>query len=99
MIKLMYILKRKEGMSREEFKDYWLNTHAPLVLKMPNLRKYVVNISSGDADFDGVAELWFDSAEDMNMALKSEAGKAVVKDAGNFVSKAHVLTVEEHNIL
>ena len=99
MIKLMYILKRREGMSREEFRDYWLKTHAPLVLKMPKLRKYVVNVSSGDSEFDGVAELWFDTADDMDMALKSEEGKAVVKDAGNFVSKAYVLTVEEHSIL
>ncbi|HID04972.1 MAG TPA: hypothetical protein EYP20_04110 [Aigarchaeota archaeon] len=39
MIKLMYILKRREGMSREEFREYWLKNHAPIVLKMPKLRK------------------------------------------------------------
>lgn len=99
MIKLMYILKRKDGMSREEFKDYWLNTHAPMVLKLPNLRRYVINIALGNAEFDGVAELWFDSKEDMDSALKSEQGKAVISDAGNFVGKAHALTVEEHSLL
>ena len=31
MIKLTFCLRRKDGMSREEFHDYWLNNHAPLV--------------------------------------------------------------------
>lgn len=31
MIKLTYCLRRKPGMTWEEFSDYWRNTHAPLV--------------------------------------------------------------------
>ncbi|MEM7100961.1 MAG: EthD domain-containing protein [Pseudomonadota bacterium] len=31
MIRLVFALHRKEGMSRAEFSDYWLNQHAPLV--------------------------------------------------------------------
>ena len=31
MIKLTYCLRRKPGMTWEEFSDYWRNVHAPLV--------------------------------------------------------------------
>ena len=31
MIKLVFCLRRKDGMSLAEFQDYWLNQHAPLV--------------------------------------------------------------------
>lgn len=33
MIKLTFCLTRKDGMTREEFQDYWLNRHGPLVRK------------------------------------------------------------------
>jgi len=31
LVKLTYCLRRKPGMSWQEFSDYWRNTHAPLV--------------------------------------------------------------------
>lgn len=31
MIKITYCLTRKPGMTRDAFRDYWFNTHAPLV--------------------------------------------------------------------
>ena len=30
-VKLVYCLTRKKGLTREQFQDYWLNMHAPLV--------------------------------------------------------------------
>ena len=44
MIKLTFCLRRKEGLSHEEFHDYWLNKHGPLVrkqMKALKIRKYV----------------------------------------------------------
>ena len=41
MIKAIYFIKRKPGMSLEDFREYWLKDHAALVLKVPGLVKYV----------------------------------------------------------
>ena len=41
MIKAIYFIKRKPGMTLEAFREYWLKDHAALVLKVPGLVKYV----------------------------------------------------------
>jgi len=38
MIKYVTVLFRREGMSREEFSNYWRNTHAPILQRIPGLR-------------------------------------------------------------
>ena len=79
MIKLTFCLTRLPHLSREAFQDYWFNHHGPLVASVADtlqIRRYVQLHSlpaeahvqlraSRDAppEFDGVAELWFDSLE------------------------------------
>ena len=44
MYKLTFCLRRKHGMSVEEFQRYWRNTHAPLVAARAEtlgIRRYV----------------------------------------------------------
>ena len=44
MIKLTFCLRRKPGLSYEEFHDYWLNKHGPLVreqMQALKIRRYV----------------------------------------------------------
>ncbi len=75
MIKLVFNLHRLPHLSREEFQDYWLNTHGPLVRKHKDalgIKRYVqvhayedgpsagARIREAPDAFDGVAELWFD---------------------------------------
>ena len=76
MVKYIICATRKEGMTREEFSAYWRNHHGPLVKSVPefirHVRKYVqCHLVAGAvplgaaSDYDGVAELWFDSVEDL----------------------------------
>jgi uncharacterized protein (TIGR02118 family) len=74
MIKLIVAVKRKAGMSPEEFHRHWRTTHAALVRANPASKRYVRKYiqchtlpgeyTGGDVAFDGTAELWFDSIED-----------------------------------
>jgi uncharacterized protein (TIGR02118 family) len=90
MVKMIATLKRKPGMTRKEFSDYWRYHHAPLVQSVPEfaryLRKYVQNHVASDlgptgsaSEFDGVAELWFDSAEDLAAAFAGERYLEIVR--------------------
>jgi uncharacterized protein (TIGR02118 family) len=72
MVKLIICATRRSDISREEFDSYWREKHGPLVKSVAeftrHVRKYVqchlveVTAPFGIAgDYDGVAELWFDS--------------------------------------
>ena len=81
MIKLSFCLTRLPHLTREAFQAYWRGTHAPLVASVADelqIRRYVQTHSlppdvqqglrasrDAPAEFDGVAELWFDSLEAM----------------------------------
>lgn len=80
MYKLVAILKRREGMSPEQFRDYYETQHAPLAKTLiPGLRRYVrryprPQIVAGyptppPLAFDVITELWFDSADDFEQAM------------------------------
>jgi hypothetical protein len=41
VIKLVYCISKKRGLTDEEFFQYWLNVHAPIGARIPGLRKLV----------------------------------------------------------
>lgn len=81
MIKLTFCLVRHPELTREAFLAYWFDQHAPLVASVKDvlrIRRYVqlhslpVEASAplriaraGPEGYDGVAQLWWDSFEDM----------------------------------
>jgi len=118
MIKLIMCLRRKPGMSREEFQEYWLNRHGPFFQNHSaalRAKRYVQSHtletplnqgfreSRGMApEYDGVAEVWFESEADLMEALGSvegqELGAALLEDEGNFIdhSASSAFLVREH---
>lgn len=104
MIKLVALVTRKQGMSAEDFRDYWLETHAPLAAAIPGLRGYRINIA-GDpgrqppARYDGSAEIWFDDRAAMEAGLASAQGTVAGDDTERFAESIEFLVTEEHVIL
>ena len=108
MIKLVYCLRRLPNLSREEFQHYWWDTHGPLVRHRAQalaIRRYVqvhtldsplneLLRQSRDAEepFDGVAELWWDSAETFAQATATlegrEAARELLEDERRFIDFA-----------
>ena len=90
MIKMLYCMRRLPGMSEEEFKAYWREQHTPFFKGLApamNLKKYVqthtLDIPFNEVlqrsrrlsrPYDGVAELWWDSEDEMIDAMSSDAG-------------------------
>jgi uncharacterized protein (TIGR02118 family) len=101
-VKLIALLQAKPGMSRSEFEKRWVNGHTPLTLKMKHLKGYRVNIAieeyqeiEGELPYDGTAELWWDSLEELKEDFASQQGKIAGADGDLFtVVRTHIYTRE-----
>ncbi|MCQ3930076.1 MAG: EthD family reductase [Chloroflexi bacterium] len=102
MIKLISLMKRKEGMTREEFAKWAVEEHSPIGKRFPGIRKYHISVLRADqpeTEFDGVFELWFDSMEALDAALASPVGIEAREDAMAHASKRIHLRTEENIIV
>ncbi len=101
MFKAMILLTRREDMTREDFRRWWLDEHRPLAVQLPGLRRMVVNIvEAGPAEggIDGVSELWFDTQADFEAAYATEIGKAVAADSMGHNRARVRLFIDEHEV-
>jgi uncharacterized protein (TIGR02118 family) len=98
-VKVMIGLVRREDMSHDDFARWWLHDHAPLARTLPGVRRIRFNLLEEGAPFDGIAELWFDSATAADAAYATDIGKAVAADSLAHVASRVRMPVEEHAIL
>jgi len=107
VIKLVYCITKKAGLTDEQFFHYWKNIHGPIGARIPHVRRLVQShriAIPGDtraADYDGVAELWFDDEAALLAARRSAEWKASSEDEANFIDHSRVAYVvtREHAIL
>ncbi|MEC9248456.1 MAG: EthD domain-containing protein [Pseudomonadota bacterium] len=105
MIRIEFALRRKEGMSRRDFQEYWRNTHGPLVSRHSTtlkIHRYIqlhtlddpINDALAEArggmepPYDGVAELWWETPEDLDAFITesgSEAAQELLDDEKKFI--------------
>jgi uncharacterized protein (TIGR02118 family) len=99
MIKNFSLLKRKDGMSLDEFRHWALEEHPELAKNLPGLRHYHMSVLlNGQTELpaDAVSEMWFDSLETRAAAFATEAGKLAAADAiAHCSSRTHLLTEEK----
>ncbi len=118
MIKFVMCVTRHPDLSREQFLDYWKNQHGPFFMQNADAmraKKYLqchtidsplnagLRESRGMmAEYDGVAEVWFDSEADLIEAMSSAEGQklgaALLEDENTFIDHARssAFIVEEH---
>ena len=121
MIKLVFCLRRLPHLSREESQRYWLDSHGPLVRELApalGMKRYVqvhtLRSAFSEAlrahrgapdDFDGIAELWWDSVDDFARAGSTregrEAGRRLLVDEKRFIDLSHspIWFGEEHSVV
>lgn len=104
MVRAHVWIRKKEGMSAEDFRDYWLNTHAPLTRDgYQHLKSYVVDLvtrvpEGQEAPYDGVAVLTWDEREGFSADMRSEAAKRSTEDISNFGDAFGLLFVEQSTV-
>lgn len=121
MIKLVFCLRRRSELSLEEFQSYWLDKHGPLVrshAETLKIRRYVqvhttttpfnaaLQGSRGGPDaYDGVAELWWDSIEELTAAASTPegqaAGRELLSDERTFIDleNSPLWLAQEHELV
>lgn len=107
MYKVTTLLKRRPGLSVEEFQQYWREVHARIAKAAPGLQCYVQShtlpqgYSKGERAYDGISEMWFASREAFH-AAQADAGYAgaVQRDEARFMDlgKKVVMAVETNVI-
>lgn len=121
MVKLVFCLRRLPSLSREEFQRHWREQHAPLVRAAAaalRIKRYVQlhtldtplhaslrRARGGPEEYDGVAELWFDSLDDLAAAGSTpegrDAGRRLFEDERRFIDLARstVTLTTEHDVV
>ena len=107
MIKLVYCISKKAGLTDQEFFHYWKNIHGPIGARIPRLRRLVqshrldIPGHKNQLAYDGIAELWFDDIEALLAARQSPEWKTSTDDEANFIdeNKTAYLVSEEHTVL
>jgi len=109
VIRLTCMLRRKAGMSREEFHDHWINVHGPLIARSKS-GSYVLRYEQhprtnypevDDGGFDGVTVQWFATMEDYEASLMAEDFGEMWADIESFLdtSQLHFVLTEEPRLV
>jgi uncharacterized protein (TIGR02118 family) len=110
MIKMTMFLKRRAGLSRKAFIRHHIEVHGPLFRSIPETSEHVLRYIQThpleedvspveNADFDGTAEIWFDSLAGLRAVLTSQTYiDKVLPDEKTFLDHANTLTLIGHQV-
>jgi hypothetical protein len=97
------LLKRNPELTHEEFVEHHIHRHGPLFSSLPEAQKHVIRYLQTHPikdrtnvvpvnDFDGTAELWFDSLAGLEAVLTSQMyRREVYPDELTFLDHANTL--------
>ena len=108
-MKFVFCVRRNPGMTAEQFRVHWRDVHAPLVRMCASklgmrryvqttvlngpVNDYIQSTRGGQEPFDGIAELWWDTEEDLAAALSTpegqEADRLLMEDGHKFIDLAN----------
>ena len=102
VVKALVKVSAKEKYTNEEFVKGWLNEIAPRIKKMPHIQRYVINIiksTSENIDYQGTAEMWFNTLQEMYDDIASPEGKEAEIYVKKYFEKFTTTITEEYQIL
>ena len=104
MVRVHIWIRKKEGMSAEDFGKRWLEEHAPIARAgYQYLKSYTVDLvtrvpEGQQAPYDGVAVLTWDDREGFSADMKSEAAARGTEDLKSFADSFGLLFVEQSSV-
>lgn len=109
LFKIIRMLKRRHDMTLAQFKGHWLDKYLSAQLRAMEtgpLHKIVASFSTGEiamggaeAQFDGMATLYFDSLEQAHAALAGPMMGAMREEEKNFAESAPIQIVADEYLM
>ena len=114
VIKLVCMVKRRPGMSIDDFHRHWRTVHSPLNCDTPSIARYFVRYERnhrtfadydrpGASEFDGTAVEWYPSLQAFHDMIREPAYREVIyPDEERFLDRDHLLwllTEKEETII
>lgn len=91
-LKIIRTVYRRRDLTHAQFKDYWLKNHSKLedkVIATTGVQSIVATFAMPEAgkdpDFDGMVELYFNTAEDIRTMFAGPVPQMMRSDEENFV--------------
>lgn len=97
MVKLICFVKRKPGMSPEDFHRYWRERHGPLVastksgsyvLRYEQNHRALSDYGPDDDGHDGVTIQWFESREAFLQSIQEDDYQLIDADMKEFLDES-----------
>ena len=89
MVKLVALYRKPQD--TQAFDDHYFNIHAPLIKKLPGLRRFevcrVTGAPIGESKYHLIAEMYFENREALDAAMASPEGKTSAKDLMSFAAE------------
>lgn len=106
MLRYMFFYNKRADLTYDEFKRHIMEIHVPMVSRLPGLKRYQQSFNvnwppTGDGlQYDGVAELWFESHTAFEAAMGSPEAAVAVEDRPKVLDESTMtmLVVTEHPI-
>ena len=100
MALMLVSLQRRPDLSRKTFADHWQGAHARLVCDLApvlGITRYVqVHPEDTAAPWDGLAQVWFDARDTLELRMGTALGRAAARqlraDERNFIDVARSIT-------
>ena len=94
MIRYVVLLRRAEGIDREQFLRVWLGEHRTMAQNLPGvlLVSFYPTVARND-DFDGVGYLDFPDAESLENALNTDDARRLRAHTATFADAASTIRV------
>ena len=82
------------------FDEYYADHHLPLVEKIPNLRQFeagkiIATPDGSEPPYYWIADLYFESVEQLQSGMGSSEGQAAAEDLQNFATGGATLFISE----
>jgi uncharacterized protein (TIGR02118 family) len=100
MIRRVSFIRRKAGLTREQFLAHWRGAHADIVRQLPGLRGLrftpIAKCAPAELAWDGLGETWFDTIAESDRAFGAEPFKTLLaEDRAAFIGDSQSCYVKE----